>query len=206
MTSQVWVGFNFMFNQKEYLKNYYQIHKEKIKEKGIKYYKENKKERKEYSFKHYQENKEEVKEQTKQWRKNNPEKYRKCQKENNKKFRKENPEYHKNYRKDNKEYYALQTLKRHIKKKNLGGSFTLQEWNNLKKKCNYTCQECGLKEPFNQYHKLLTIDHITPIDKWKEWIKKHSEINYLCNDIENIQPLCMKCNSIKNTKIIFFKK
>jgi hypothetical protein len=72
------------------------------------------------------------------------------------------------------------------------GSHTFGEWELLKKQYNNTCPCCGLSEPFNQRSKYLTEDHIIPLSKGGSDL------------IENIQPLCSKCNSIKNSKIIRF--
>jgi len=72
------------------------------------------------------------------------------------------------------------------RKKGAEGSYTLEEWDLLKKEFDYTCPACTLKEPEIK----LTVDHIIPL------IKGGSDY------IENIQPLCLKCNSKKNIKII----
>lgn len=66
------------------------------------------------------------------------------------------------------------------------GSFTLNEWDDLCKKYDYRCLRCGEKKP-------LTKDHIVPIDKFGK------------NTIDNIQPLCMPCNSKKGTKTIDYR-
>ena len=105
---------------------------------------------------------------------------------------------------DNKEYRAERRReynKKNIEKvkmwdkykrtKRLGsvGSHTLKQWQDLKELYNYTCPWCGKSEPEIK----LTEDHIQPIIK--------NGMSY----IDNIQPLCRSCNSIKHDKIIFFK-
>ncbi len=87
-----------------------------------------------------------------------------------------------------------------IKKKNLGGHFTLERWNNLKKKYDYMCLSCKGREP----KITLSVDHIVPVSVWESWIKMHTDVKYQCNDIENIQPLCRSCNSRKRDSIINF--
>lgn len=67
-----------------------------------------------------------------------------------------------------------------------GGSFTAQEWIDLCNKYHNKCLCCGEK-------KKLTPDHVVPIVK--------GGTNY----IENIQPLCMNCNSRKATKTIDYR-
>ena len=79
---------------------------------------------------------------------------------------------------------------RRIKKLKAEGSHTFGEWELLKKQYGYICSCCGRKEPFNQRIKYLTEDHIIPLSKGGS------------DYIENIQPLCMHCNSKKHTKII----
>ena len=87
------------------------------------------------------------------------------------------------------------------KRRSIKGKHSFQDWLNLKKKYNNTCLICGKKEP----EIILTEDHIIPISKWEEWIKKYSEIKYQCNDIENIQPLCKSCNIKKFNHIPYYE-
>ena len=87
----------------------------------------------------------------------------------------------------NKEYCNWSRNKRN---RLLGRTFpkhTFGEWQQLKKRFNYTCNICGRKEPKIK----LTIDHIIPLSK---------EGN---DEISNIQPLCRSCNSRKHNKIIY---
>jgi len=84
---------------------------------------------------------------------------------------------------------AVQEAARRARKTQAGGSFTSEEWMELKAKYNYTCLWCGRKEPDIK----LQADHVIPIYK------------YGSSDISNIQPLCKSCNSRKGTKIIDFR-
>ncbi len=67
-----------------------------------------------------------------------------------------------------------------------GGSHTLEQWNELKRKYNLTCPSCNKKEPEIK----LTRDHIISLS------------NKGTDNIENIQPLCNSCNAKKSTKTI----
>ncbi len=68
------------------------------------------------------------------------------------------------------------------------GSHTIGEWELLKKQYGYICPACGKIEPEIK----LTEDHIIPLSRGGS------------DYIENIQPLCVKCNTRKHTKIIKF--
>lgn len=89
-------------------------------------------------------------------------------------WKKEHPEYWKN---------------RRAREKGSGEKITEQEINEMKKKYNYTCLRCGLREPEIK----LTHDHVLPLSKGGK------------NTIENSQPLCKSCNSIKGAKHIDYR-
>lgn len=78
---------------------------------------------------------------------------------------------------------------REYRKKANGGSHSLQEWVDMKKLYQFTCPCCLLSEPLV----FLTEDHIVPLTKGGS------------NSIDNIQPLCMSCNSKKRTKTIKYE-
>lgn len=83
------------------------------------------------------------------------------------------------------EYKRIQKLSLEYKRRaKIKGSFTHKEWETLKKQYNFTCPCCKKSEPEIK----LTIDHIIPISKGG------------LNTIENLQPLCLKCNCKKNNR------
>lgn len=74
------------------------------------------------------------------------------------------------------------------RKREAEGLHTFGEWELLKRQYGYTCPACGKSEPEIK----LTEDHIVPLSKGgSDWI-------------ENIQPLCVSCNTRKHAKSIKF--
>lgn len=80
--------------------------------------------------------------------------------------------------------------RRRVRKKKAEGWHSFNEWLLLKKRYGFTCPACGIKEP----EVILGEDHIIPLSKGGS------------DYIENIQPLCGRCNSKKYTKIIKYKE
>jgi len=118
---------------------------------------------------------------------------RKYCKENKKKLQK----YQIEYRKKNRDKILEYNRKRLLLKKNISGQHTKQEWEDLKKHNYNKCAQCGIKEKelkkiwkHTNFNK-LTKDHIIPISLGGT------------DFIDNIQPLCISCNSSKknNTKL-----
>jgi 5-methylcytosine-specific restriction endonuclease McrA len=86
---------------------------------------------------------------------------------------------------DDKEYIIWQKRQNQYLKKRAKGSFTKEEWVNLKRKYGNKCWKCGTLET----EKILTVDHIMPLSKGGT------------NFIINIQPLCLRCNMKKHAKL-----
>lgn len=111
----------------------------------------------------------------------------------NRKHRRANPAYYREHSKQwrlrNLEKMQAKDSARRAFKMGQPGSFTAEEWQELKQRYNFTCLCCGRREPEIK----LTVDHVVPISKGG------------ASTIENIQPLCKTCNSAKNVNIIDYR-
>ena len=136
-----------------------------------------------------------------QWRKANPgkarefhQRYREANpdesRDRNQRWREANPERAREAsRRWDKENPDKKHAKQHRYRASLtgnGGSYTVQEWTTICACQAYRCACCGDKKP-------LTVDHILPVSMGGK------------NYISNIQALCGKCNSTKNTKHIDYR-
>lgn len=77
-------------------------------------------------------------------------------------------------------------LRRKVRLRKNGGHHSKAEWEELKRKCKFSCLMCFKSEPTI----LLTKDHIIPV------------LLGGTDNIENIQPLCRSCNASKSTKLV----
>jgi 5-methylcytosine-specific restriction endonuclease McrA len=67
------------------------------------------------------------------------------------------------------------------RRRGASGSFTPEQWNEKMEACGGRCVKCGSSES-------IEIDHIIPISKGGT------------NNIENLQPLCRRCNASKGNR------
>jgi 5-methylcytosine-specific restriction endonuclease McrA len=86
----------------------------------------------------------------------------------------------KEWRLCNKGKRQIESANRRAEKSN--GTLTNKEWSEIKNSFGNKCLCCGSNE------KRLTVDHVIPLSKGGLHVK------------ENIQPLCINCNSKKHTK------
>ena len=140
-------------------KAYYNANAEEIKAHKRAQYHANTEETKARNRAYYHANAEEIKAQKKAWGRANPDKI------------------------------AAKWAKRKARKAGNGGSFTGEEWADLKAYFDYQCLCCRIAEPEIN----LTVDHVIPI------------VHGGTSDIGNIQPLCRSCNSSKGTQTIDYR-
>lgn len=67
-----------------------------------------------------------------------------------------------------------------------GGTYSAEEWLDLCDQYGNVCLSCGIDE--------ITVDHVVPL------------VRGGANTIDNLQPLCKKCNFSKGSKIIDYRK
>ena len=77
--------------------------------------------------------------------------------------------------------------RRRVMERTAIGHFNDEEWRKLTSDCGNVCACC-------KQEKTLTVDHIVPLSKGGT------------NKIENIQPLCLSCNSRKHDKTINYMR
>jgi hypothetical protein len=138
------------------------------------------------SLNYYYNNKKICQKKHNEWIKNNAEKNKELQKN----WRQNNKEYcrvkYNDWVKENPEKHSAICKRRRARLCGAEGSHTAEDWKKLVIKCGYKCQICMKKEPFKQFNKRLTEDHIIPLSLGGS------------NYIDNIQPLCHSCNSRKS--------
>jgi 5-methylcytosine-specific restriction endonuclease McrA len=122
--------------------------------------------------------KELIKARTKRWQQDNPDKvaiYRKRRyAKHGNPWKKANPDKIRFYNKNRK-----------AAKRNAIGSHTLEDWLDVLARFDHCCGRCGSRVN-------LTQDHIVPIAKGGT------------HNVDNLQPLCVSCNSWKHLKLICF--
>lgn len=95
----------------------------------------------------------------------------------------------KDYLRRNRSYATHLTNMRRARKKAADGTHTLQQWNALKLKYGSRCLACGRHEAEIR----LTRDHVIPL------------VLGGSDSVDNLQPLCARCNSSKGTKVIDYR-
>lgn len=97
-------------------------------------------------------------------------------------------EWAKEWRADNRDKITLYNRRRRARENEAKGDFTNAEFRRLCKKYDNKCLRCGRADV------KLTPDHVVPLARGGG------------NGIDNIQPLCRRCNSSKKDKIKDYRK
>jgi len=190
---------------REYYREYRKRNREKINASSKKYYDSHKEEHAERTSNWRKENKDLVSKRRKELYDANPEKYRAASKkyyaentasaiESVKRYMKNNiaavAERKKKWYEDNQDRNRNYSHKRRATVYNVeGGHFTDAEFHELCEKYDNKCLRCG------QTDVKLTADHVIPISLGLP----HTD------EITNIQPLCLSCNSRKHTKTVDYR-
>jgi 5-methylcytosine-specific restriction endonuclease McrA len=132
---------------------------------------------------------EEINTKARERRQQDLEHYREIGRKSREKHAKERNAYQREYGKANRDKMALYTNIRRARKLDAEGSHTYQEWQELKALYDFKCLCCGRQEPEIK----LTRDHVIPL------------VQGGTDSIDNIQPLCARCNSQKNFKHIDYR-
>jgi hypothetical protein len=146
---------------------------------------------------YYLKNKDKVHKRQRKWYLKNKDRVSQLVRENSRKWYQKNKERtKKNVEAYAKSHPGFRSMVHHNyinRRKRLGGSFKVEEWNEIQKRQNYLCNMCG-------ENKKLTIDHIVPSKKWLSWRRKN-KVDYKYNSAKNLQGLCHSCNSSKSDKL-----
>jgi 5-methylcytosine-specific restriction endonuclease McrA len=132
---------------------------------------------------------EEIKSRMRERRQQDLEHYREIGRNSYERHAEERRRYSLEYYKLNPEKSVAATNRRRALKLAAGGSHTEEEWLELKTFYNFKCLRCGEQEPDIK----LTRDHVLPLTKGGD------------DSINNVQPLCARCNSKKNNKHIDYR-
>lgn len=170
----------------QYKQSWYQENKNRIAQSCAQRYQGKKEQIKIYLKKYYSEHREKLIKDSRNYYHQNKEKIIDYQRE----YCKRNPEraslYKSKYRANHRIQRQEADLIRKEQLKANGGNITFGEWNNLLELYNHKCLACESTEN-------LSMDHIIPLSKGG----RHS--------IDNVQLLCVSCNSHKGTKTIDYR-
>lgn len=126
-------------------------------------------------------------ERNNQWNEENPELVSGYKKKYNDTHPGYNNESSSKWRKTHPEEKLVLTRKRRAKLREVEGDITAEEWRTIVEIWGPNCLCCGEIKP-------LTLDHIVPIS----FGGPHT--------VDNVQPLCLSCNSSKGTKTIDYRQ
>ena len=174
---------------KETARKYVESNQEHIRELKRKHQAENPEKYDEALRKYRETHREEINTKAKERREKDLEYYREIGRNSYERHADERRKYSLEYYKRFPEKSVAATNRRRALKLASEGSHTEEEWEELKAFYNFTCLRCGKQEPEIS----LTRDHIIPLTQGG------------ADSIDNVQPLCARCNSKKNNKHIDYR-
>ncbi len=164
-------------------------HPDRVDESKKRWYRDHVKESSKAKMEWARKHKETVKIAFKKYQDNHPD-YLKRQRALSLKWHKAHPDKnrksHKKWSSKNRDKINFYTQRRRATKRGNGGTYTQAEWESLCAKYDYKCLCCGQK-------KKLTPDHVIPVSKGGR------------SSIDNIQPLCLSCNTKKHSRVIDYR-
>jgi len=170
-------------------REYVEANKEHYRELKRAHQKENPEKYEEALRKYRETHREELNTKARERRQQDIEHYREIGRKSRDKHAEERNAYQREYGKANRDKLTSYTNNRRARKLLAKGSHTEQEWQELKARYDYRCLCCGRQEPEIK----LTRDHVRPLI-------------FGGNDfIDNIQPLCARCNSKKNLRHVDYR-
>ncbi|MBI5713794.1 MAG: HNH endonuclease [Chloroflexi bacterium] len=174
---------------KETSRTYVEANKEHIRRLKRTHQKSNPEKYEEALRKYRETHREEINTNAQKRRQQNLEHYREIGRRSREKHAEKRNAYQREYGKANRDKLTSYTNIRRARKFVAKGSHKDEEWQNLKSFYNYRCLCCGKQEPEIK----LTRDHVVPLTQGGS------------DSIDNIQPLCTRCNSKKNFKHIDYR-
>lgn len=148
----------------------------------------NQKRSKEITAEWRENNRERMYEHNRQWAEKNPEVIAKAKRDWRKKYPEKQRTATRRWAKENPEAVSAKVHRYRARKISNGGSYTSGEWRELCAEYGNTCAVPGCERTD------LEPDHVIPISKGG------------CNNIGNIQPLCVWHNRSKSNKVIDYRR
>lgn len=173
----------------ETARKYVEANKEHIRELKRKHQAENPEKYDEAERKYLKTHREEVNTKARERRQQDLEHYREIGRNSYDRHAEERRKYSLEYYKLHPEKSVAANNRRRALKYASESTHTEEEWMELKALYNFKCLRCGAQEPYIK----LTRDHVIPLTQGGS------------DSIDNVQPLCARCNSKKNNKHIDYR-
>jgi len=174
---------------RETARKYIEANKEHVRELKRKHQTENPEKYDEALRKYRESHREEINNKARERRERDLEHYREIGRNSYERHAEERRKYSSEYYKRFPEKSVAATNRRRALKYASEITHTEEEWQELKAFYNFTCLRCGKHEPEIK----LTRDHVIPLTQGGS------------DSIDNVQPLCARCNSKKNNKHIDYR-